>query len=194
MKKISDFIYVKKILEENFCDEIVNQITENKNWEPHIWSSPDGKLSSKYDEASEEYEELEVLFASAKTEKIAQKLFPILVNCCKEYSSTHSFSEACIVNQVFPPRYNRYKENTRMHMHYDHIHSLFTPPVQGIPTLTILGILNDDYEGGEFILFDDYQIETKKGDIIIFPSNFMYPHEVKKVTKGIRYSLVSWAC
>ena len=35
-------------------------------------------------------------------------------------------------------------------------------------------------------------IDLSKGDIIIFPSNFMYPHKVEPVTKGIRYSYISW--
>ena len=52
--------------------------------------------------------------------------------------------------------------------------------------------LNDDYEGGEFIMFDNYEIKFKAGDLIIFPSVFLYPHLVKPVKKGIRYSFVSW--
>ncbi len=55
----------------------------------------------------------------------------------------------------------------------------------------MLGVLNDDYEGGEFVLIDE-KIDLSKGDIIIFPSNFMYPHKVEPVTKGIRYSYISW--
>ena len=51
--------------------------------------------------------------------------------------------------------------------------------------------INDDYEGGEFIVADK-KYETKKGSAIIFPSNFMFPHEVKEVTKGERWSIVSW--
>jgi hypothetical protein len=31
------------------------------------------------------------------------------------------------------------------------------------------------------------------GDVIIFPSTFLYPHKVNEVKKGIRYSFVSWA-
>ena len=50
----------------------------------------------------------------------------------------------------------------------------------------------DDYKGGEFIMFDDYEIKFKAGDLIIFPSVFLYPHLVKPVKKGIRYSFVSW--
>jgi len=42
-------------------------------------------------------------------------------------------------------------------------------------------------------MFDDYEIKFKSGDLIIFSSVFLYPHLVKAVKKGIRYSFVSWA-
>ena len=35
--------------------------------------------------------------------------------------------------------------------------------------------------------------ELKEGDIMLFPSTFIFNHEVKTVTKGERYSFVSWA-
>lgn len=193
MKDISDFIYVKNILPEDHCDNIISFIEERNLWEPHTWTSPDGEISSSYDNAKEDYEELEVFFASEKTQEISDSLFPTLVDCCKEYSEINSFDGVCVVNRIFPPRFNRYKVNTKMHQHYDHIHTLFTPPIQGIPTLTLIGMLNDDFDGGEFYVFDDYKIETKKGNVIIFPSNFMYPHRVEKILKGIRYSFVTWA-
>ena len=76
-------------------------------------------------------------------------------------------------------------------LHADHIHSMFDGERKGIPILSVLGVLNDDYEGGEFVLIDE-KIDLSKGDIIIFPSNFMYPHKVEPVTKGTRYSYISW--
>ena len=79
-----------------------------------------------------------------------------------------------------------------MQNHSDHIHALFDGERKGVPILSIIGILNDDYEGGEFIMFGDKKINTKKGDLLIFPSNFLYPHEVTPVTRGVRYSYVSW--
>ena len=57
--------------------------------------------------------------------------------------------------------------------------------------LTCVVFLNDDYEGGEFIVANK-KYETKRGSAIIFPSNFMFPHEVKEVIKGERWSVVSW--
>ena len=54
-------------------------------------------------------------------------------------------------------------------------------------------VLNDDYEGGEFCFWDGTVMhKPPKGSALVFPSNFMYPHEIKKVTKGERYSIITW--
>jgi predicted 2-oxoglutarate/Fe(II)-dependent dioxygenase YbiX len=53
--------------------------------------------------------------------------------------------------------------------------------------------LNEDYDGGEFAFFDrEIMIRSKKGSAIVFPSNFMYPHEIMPVIKGTRYSVITW--
>lgn len=53
--------------------------------------------------------------------------------------------------------------------------------------------LNDDYEGGEWAFWNkDLKLKTKKGSVVLFPSNFMYPHEILPVTKGTRYSVITW--
>jgi predicted 2-oxoglutarate/Fe(II)-dependent dioxygenase YbiX len=90
-------------------------------------------------------------------------------------------------------RFNRYNEDRLMALHCDHIHSMFDGNIKGIPTMTFLLMLNDDFDGGEFIMFDDKEIKMKEGTAVIFPSNFLYPHFVKPVTRGVRYSCVSWA-
>jgi predicted 2-oxoglutarate/Fe(II)-dependent dioxygenase YbiX len=69
---------------------------------------------------------------------------------------------------------------------------LFDGERKGVPILTVLGLLNDDFEGGDFLMFDDKKLNLSAGDIVIFPSNFMYPHSVTTVTKGTRYSFVAW--
>ncbi len=58
--------------------------------------------------------------------------------------------------------------------------------------------VNDDYEGGDLVISTtdggvQHKIKKKKNRLVIWPSNFMYPHTVLPVTKGIRYSVVSWA-
>ena len=88
-------------------------------------------------------------------------------------------------------RFNKYAENKKMALHADHIHSMFDGKRKGIPILSVLGVLNDDFEGGEFYLIND-KVDFSKGDILVFPSNFMYPHKVEPITKGTRYSYISW--
>ena len=54
--------------------------------------------------------------------------------------------------------------------------------------------LNDDFEGGEFSFFDNsYKVQLKKNQAICFPSDFLFPHGINRVTKGTRYSLITWA-
>jgi Rps23 Pro-64 3,4-dihydroxylase Tpa1-like proline 4-hydroxylase len=63
-------------------------------------------------------------------------------------------------------------------------------------TLSIVFLVNDNYEGGElcFELFNEtIKIPKKQNSLIIWPSNFQYPHKVLPVSKGERYSIVSWA-
>ena len=90
------------------------------------------------------------------------------------------------------PRFNKYDEDKKMALHCDHIQSMFDGKRKGIPILSMLGVLNDDYEGGEFIMFDDTEIKFDKGDILVFPSIFLYPHKVEPVKSGTRYSYISW--
>ncbi len=53
--------------------------------------------------------------------------------------------------------------------------------------------LNDDYEGGNFGFFDrQMQVRAGKGAAVMFPSNFMFPHEIMPITKGTRYSIITW--
>jgi hypothetical protein len=58
--------------------------------------------------------------------------------------------------------------------------------------VSLVGYLNDDYDGGE-ITFPAYDITIKPeaGDLIIFPSNYMFMHRAMPVTDGVKYSVVT---
>jgi hypothetical protein len=83
-------------------------------------------------------------------------------------------------------------ENTGFYTwHVDHF--------AGIPrTMSCILLLNNDYEGGNLCFRNpdgsgEWEVEVKPNRMIIWPSNFLYPHTVKPVTKGKRYSVVAWA-
>ena len=59
--------------------------------------------------------------------------------------------------------------------------------------LTVIMSMNDGYEGGEVALFNrELVYKLGAGDVLVFPSNFMYPHEIMPVTEGTRYSIITW--
>jgi|LWDU01.1.fsa_nt_gi predicted 2-oxoglutarate/Fe(II)-dependent dioxygenase YbiX len=91
-----------------------------------------------------------------------------------------------------PLKFNRYQKSQLMEEHCDHIHSMFEGKVRGIPILSVIGALNNNYEGGEFVMFKNIKYKIKAGEILIFPSIFLYPHKVMPVTKGTRYTYTTW--
>lgn len=60
-----------------------------------------------------------------------------------------------------------------------------------VSTVSIVAYLNEDYSGGElyFPRFD-LNIKPKTGDIIFFPSTFIYEHASKPMISGTKYSVV----
>ena len=59
-------------------------------------------------------------------------------------------------------------------------------------TISSVGYFNDDYEGGElWFPTQDITFKPEKGDILLFPSNYMYSHASLPVIDGVKYSAVT---
>lgn len=84
-------------------------------------------------------------------------------------------------------RVARWDAGTKLTLHVD---DLGYETNNHFPTLLYL---NDDYEGGELsFATHDVTIKPKKGDLIMFPGNMHYAHEVKEVISGTRYTTPVW--
>jgi hypothetical protein len=58
--------------------------------------------------------------------------------------------------------------------------------------VSLVGYLNDDYSDGEITFpAHDVTIKPEAGDLIIFPSNYMFMHRAMPVGEGIKYSVVT---
>jgi predicted 2-oxoglutarate/Fe(II)-dependent dioxygenase YbiX len=183
---VIDYIYIKNILPKEFCFNIVKEI-ENKNWKKHQWYDSNTETFT-----SEQTEELDVLHTS---EELQQKFIPYIFEIIKQYNDKFSIpgkNTSQLINKFTPIRFNKYTQGTCMLKHYDHINSIFDGQNKGIPVLSCVGNLNENYTGGDLIICDK-SMNLKTGDVCIFPSCFLYPHEVTKIEKGTRYSFVSWA-
>jgi predicted 2-oxoglutarate/Fe(II)-dependent dioxygenase YbiX len=184
--QLKDYVKIYQgFYDSDFCKSVVDEI-KNINWVEHaFYVAKDNKVISYENELSISND-----FVPHKKE-LDEKIWHAINKYVVEDMSfmVEWFSGW---NGYIQSRFNKYDPNTKMKLHCDHIQSLFDGSRKGIPTLTILGSLNEDYEGGELILCGE-QISLKTGDVIVFPSNFLYPHEVKPVKSGTRYSFVSWA-
>ena len=186
---LKDYIlHLDNWIPQNIIDQSIKELSDNNTWQRHFYTNP--KTFEKKSKNADK--ELDVCYGNNLT--YLKQLYDLIWKALEKYivieklggetfNSWRGFSKI---------RFNRYNKNQIMSKHCDHIQSLFTGNIRGIPILSIVGVLNDNYEGGEFIMFDDYEIKFKAGDLIIFPSIFLYPHLVKPVKKGTRYSFVSW--
>lgn len=97
----------------------------------------------------------------------------------------------CVVEGINEINVLKYENSGHYNFHTDHCRS--------IPrTLSVILLLNNDYEGGDLVFkniknqSELLRVKPTPASAIIWPSNFMYPHKVEPITKGIRYSVVSW--
>ena len=184
-RNLEAYIKTYKMLDEETCKQTIKEI-EEIHWSQHTFYNVN---ENSYGTRSGE-KELDIGYSQTSTKNvIMQKIWDSYLNYVKDlnfswWSSWSGYTEV---------RFNRYKETRLMAEHCDHIHSIFEGERKGIPVMTALGSLNDDYTGGEFVMFEDTVIPFKAGEIKIFPSCFLFPHRIDPVTEGTRYSFVSWA-
>jgi len=185
MTDILEYVMVENIMSKELCREMIN-MTSKGDWEKHTWSHNDyHNITFSNDTA-----ELDIQNSTVEMQELLNPSIRKKIEIYSEKFRSKGEMMGNIIGKFTSPRINRYKVGTRIRRHYDHIHSVFADK-EGIPVLSIAGVFNDDYEGGKFIVRDKEFI-LKQGDIITMPSVFLYPHEVTEITKGIRYSFISW--
>jgi hypothetical protein len=181
-KDIGDFVKKYKIIPNDLCDSVIQELQTCNFSEHQFYDSATNKSSSGEKELDVSWDDVSGY----------EPLMEVCQEALKMYVMEDMNYSWLGVTGISGIRFNRYNKNTQMRLHCDHIQSLFDGERKGIPILTILGSLNDNYSGGQFYIWDK-PLTFEKGEIIIFPSVFLYPHKVDEVTGGTRYSFVSWA-
>ena len=188
--KVADYIHVARgAIPSDICAQLLAMI-KLERWQANTW----------YDQAtqqtySENTREPDALFAN---ETMHQMLGPAITQAARSYVDKFAYKDSPKTSQIITAfsnvRFNRYVPGQIMRKHHDHIHAIFDGTEKGIPVLSFVGNLNEDYEGGELAFFEGQpQYALKTGDICMFPSCFLYPHEVLEVRRGERYSFAMWA-
>jgi len=182
--QLKEFVHIAKgLIPKETCRFVIDSI-KNREWGKHRWG--DGKNSYSYPT-----KELDVLNITPELEDILNHFVSLSI---KSYNDFVGEERASQISGFSPIRFNRYQKDQIMRKHSDHIKSLFDGDVRGIPVLSIIINFNDDYEGGDLVFWDDYKVDLEEGDVVVFPSLFLFPHRVEEVTKNVRYSGVAWGC
>jgi len=189
--KLDECIFIaEKIIPTDLCDSIVQDI-ETREWKPHTWYNNVTDTNS-----SEQTMELDVQNTTPELQKV---LSNFVVEAGRIYNQNYAYKHpSCadrtgqIMFQFSVLRFNRYKPGQIMRQHHDHIHSIFDGNVKGLPAVSFILNFNNDYEGADLFFWEDTVVKLGKGDIVMFPSNWLFPHGVTEATKGKRYSAVCW--
>jgi hypothetical protein len=100
----------------------------------------------------------------------------------KHYAKTFNIGELRYWEAM---NFVKYGPNQHFQEHHDHGYSYNC-------VVSLVAYPNDDYEGGElYFRLQNLNIKPKAGDLFVFPSNFMYPHQAKLVTSGTKHSIVT---
>jgi len=109
--------------------------------------------------------------------EIDELLQACLGDYCSKFNISMKFQEA--VNFV------RYGEGQHFATHSDHGFSY-------VCTVSSVMYLNDNYTGGGLHFpYLEYTYTPEEGDIVFFPSTFLYAHAALPVKEGIKYSAVT---
>lgn len=183
--KLEDYIvHLESFVPQNICDLILNEYVDTNLWEYAITGSGVNIKSRNCDVIG--ISQPDVINQNKEIRsKIDEELYSVISSALKKYEENFPYMELEIQEDSGYEllRYER-----------DGYYVQHTDSFKEAPRAISCSInLNDDYEGGEFAFFNREIIyKLKKGSIILFPSSFMYPHEVMPVLNGTRYSIITW--
>lgn len=119
---------------------------------------------------------------SLNLQSLWQDLYDVKLPAVQDYSRMYNIN-----NLKYWEAFNFIKYGPGQHFmeHHDHGFSYNC-------TLSLVAYPNDDYEGGElYFRLQNLKVKADAGDLFIFPSNFMYPHQAMPVHSGTKYSIVT---
>jgi predicted 2-oxoglutarate/Fe(II)-dependent dioxygenase YbiX len=171
---------------------VLNNLT-NKDFIELIKKYIDKKAINKLPTQGGDTEKTRNVFGNSLTkDSVSDKIFfkhidKIIQQHYSHYRLKFPYLKTSNLNQI---DLLKYEVGGKYEIHTDHSH-------QGQRTLTFILNLNEDYEGGDFVFYNQDNTEMKRvkcktATCIMFPSNFQYPHRIEPITKGTRYSIVAW--
>lgn len=183
MNKLENYIIeIPNIVSDELCSSLVNEFAESNEWN---FGFMDGKVDT-YTRNCKTIS-LSSVNTIQKNSAIRAKLDKDVFGCISSAIQIYNTKfEECTLQQDDGYALLQYSVGEYIKKHVD-------TGTNAVRTVSCSLGLNDEYTGGEFYFPNlDKKIKLAKGSILLFPSNFMYPHEILEVTSGTRYSIITW--
>lgn len=183
MDVLDNYIMViKNIVPDELCDAILAEYSNSNDWGATVVG--DGRPNKKIRNCDTIQMSQEFTIKDSKERATLDvEVFKCAAKCIEEYNKKFVHAH---VQEDTGYELLRYKKGE---FYIQHVDSFLQAP----RLVSCSMHLNDDYEGGEFAFFNrELKYKLNKGDVLMFPSTFMYPHEVMPVVEGTRYSIITW--
>jgi len=186
MYNLIDFIKIyDNVISNELIDEIMLEYSNQDEWKDSLVGD-EGVIRKEVRDVKEIF--LSNTEFSEHRKEIDHKLFECFSFLIEKYSRVPLFAKSYSLRDCGYTLL-RYEDNGKYTKHTDYRGY----SVMNNREISCSIILNDGFTGGEFAFWDkDAIYRVKKGSAIMFPSSFMFPHEVLPVTSGTRYSVLTW--
>jgi len=171
--------FIKKydnLIDKTLCDKIVNNVDIEKDFS--VATVGDNEIHKK----------VRNCYLKNLSQDYDNEIFKVVSEALLKYVSEFKWCNFGLAVEDTGYSHLLYKgiDGGEYKMHTDHMD--LHPRV-----LSCSIILNDNFKGGDFVFFDEeYFVKTKRGDVIMFPSNFCFPHAVTPVSNGDRHAIITW--
>jgi hypothetical protein len=184
-RPIKDYIKVfDNVLDSTICDLIIEEYKNSPEWTNTLTGSGHDPQARNCSVIPISHQDI-IAINQENRQKIDQCLFETVSACIEKYSDATTKTDLEIKEDS---GYELLRYTTGQ-FYVEHTDSFKESP----RAITFILAINDDYEGGQISFFNrELTYKLKKGSCIMFPSNFMYPHEIQPVIDGIRYSMITW--
>jgi len=187
---MNNFIYMKKSLSKELCDEIINLFENEEN--KHIGVMVGGVNLNKKNTT----DFLIPNNSESCWDKITTMLQKELQTHLNDYITTtktiFNYNVLKEMKYLFEDSFNiqKYKANEGF---YDYHNDSYIDIVNNrYRIITFLWYLNDVDNGGETELLDNILIKPKCGNLLLFPASWTFPHRGKMPISNDKYIITGW--
>ena len=184
---LTDFIHrYEGVFSKEECQEIIEYINYLENdgclyldrSRLHIEHQVSNNISNK-----DKYE-----LDLDSSHRIVRKVLPKFLECVNDYLETYSLLSRSRF-MLYDCKLKKFPPGSGFHAwHYESGSYDSTGRV-----FVVQLYLNDDFEGGETeFLYQNKREQAKRGDVLIFPTNFTHTHRGNPPIGGTKYLLTSW--